>query len=248
MPFTTKLQALAGGLVVSCQAPAGHPLHGPELMAAMAAAAAAAGAAGIRANGADDVRAIVERTGLPVIGIHKQVQADGSILITPDLEAAHAVVDAGATVVALSCSIAQRPDDRELGTLIAQIRAELGVPVMADCATVADGVRAAALGADLIATTLSGYTYDSVMQPGPDLALVGALAAAQPRPVVAEGRIWTPDEAKAALDAGAFAVVVGTAITNPLVLTERFVAAMQDSRPAPEGRLAHEGRPAQREG
>lgn len=230
MPFTSLLETLADGLIVSCQAPSGHPLHSPEHMAAMAAAAAAGGACGIRANGPDDIRAIVRRTSLPVIGIFKEVQADGSTLITPDLPAARAVVDAGASVVALSCNIAQRPDEEALGTLIRQIREELGAPVMADCATVADGIRAARLGADLIATTLSGYTPDSVAQEGPDLELVSALVEAQPRPVVAEGRIWTPADAQAALAAGAFAVVVGTAITNPLVLTERFAAAMRGAR------------------
>lgn len=229
MPFTSQLRPLAGGLIVSCQAPPGHPLHGSDYMAAMAAAAAAAGAVGIRANGPDDIAAIRKRTDLPIIGIDKQLQADGTILITPNLAGARAIVAAGATMVALSCNIAQRPDEAALGALIQAIREDVGVPVMADCATVADGIRAAALGADLVATTLSGYTPDSAVQDGPDLALITEMTAAQPRPVVAEGRIWTPAEAQAALAAGAFAVVVGTAITNPLVLAERFVAAMQEA-------------------
>jgi putative N-acetylmannosamine-6-phosphate epimerase len=223
------IAGLRGGLIVSCQAAVGTPLHGPVHMAAMAQAAEQGGAVGIRANGAADIAAIRAVTALPVIGIEKWHDPEHDrIVITPDFDSASGVVAAGAEIVALSCAFYQRPDRDALAGLIARIKAELGALVMADCATLAEGVWAAEHGADLVGTTLSGYTPDTTgVGPGPDLSLVAELAAAQPKPVIAEGRIWTPGEAKAALDAGAYAVVVGTAITAPTAITARFVARME---------------------
>lgn len=222
------IASLRGGLVVSCQAAEGTPLHGPVHMAAMARAAEQGGAVGIRANGAADIAAIRAVTALPIIGIEKWLDPEhGWIVITPDFDAAAGVVAAGAEIVALSCAFYQRPDRDALAGLIARIKAELGALVMADCATLAEGIWAAGHGADLVGTTLSGYTPDTAGSgPGPDLHFVAELAAAQPKPVIAEGRIWTPGEAKAALDAGAHAVVVGTAITAPVAITARFVTGM----------------------
>ncbi|MDQ7858671.1 MAG: putative N-acetylmannosamine-6-phosphate 2-epimerase [Armatimonadota bacterium] len=225
-PHDELLRGLRGGLIVSCQARPDDPLHGPEIMAAMAAAAEQAGAVGIRANGPADVAAIRRRTRLPIIGILKVAGPDGRTVITPDFASARAVCDAGAAIVALSAARIDRPDQAALAALIRRIRVELGAAVMADCATVAEGMGAAAAGADLVATTLSGYTPETADRPAPDLDLVRALATAQGRPVVAEGRIATPEQAAAALRAGAFAVVVGTAITNPRAIAARFVTAL----------------------
>lgn len=225
------VERLRHGLIVSCQAAEGAPLHGPVHMAAMARAAELGGAVGIRANGAADIAAIRAVTSLPVIGIEKWRDPDhGWIVITPDFAAAEGVVAAGAEIVAISCAFYQRPDRDALAELIAGVKA-LGALVMADCATLAEGVWAAEQGADLVGTTLSGYTPDTAGGgSGPDLALVAALAAAQTKPVIAEGRIWTPEEANAALDEGAYAVVVGTAITAPGAITARFVAGMGGAR------------------
>lgn len=227
MASQALLDSLKGQLIVSCQARSDNPLHGSVFMEAMAAAAEEAGAAGIRANGPDDIAAIRRRVKLPIIGINKQTSADGTIIITPDFASAREVVEAGADIVALSCARHQRPDPDALGELIRRIQTELTALVMADCATGAEGLLAARLGADLVASTLSGYTPDSPVQEEPDFDLVAYLARAQPRPVVAEGRIWTPGQAAGALAAGAHAVVVGTAITNPRAITARFVAALR---------------------
>lgn len=224
------LLSLRGGLIVSCQARSDNPLYGPAFMAAMAAAAQRAGAVGIRANGAADVAAIRARVRLPIIGINKRAFADGGVIITPDLRSAREVVEAGAEIVAISCARHQRPDPEALGELIDRIHSELGAWVMADCATAAEGVLAARLGADIVATTLSGYTPDSPRRAEPDLRLVAELASVQPCPVIAEGRIWTPEQAAAALAAGAHAVVVGTAITNPEAIAARFAAALAERR------------------
>ncbi|HEU4743057.1 MAG TPA: N-acetylmannosamine-6-phosphate 2-epimerase [Meiothermus sp.] len=223
-PTVAKLQHK---LIVSCQARADNPLHGPGFMAAMAKAAEKGGAGGIRANGAEDIRAIRAVTYLPIIGIDKGLDPQGNTLITPNLESARRIVEAGADLVALSCAFYQRPDLPELHTLIREIQDELGVPVMADCSTLEEGLWAAEAGADLVASTLSGYTpATGGLSEGPDLELVAELARQTEVPVIAEGRIWTPQEARAAFEAGAYAVVVGTAITNPTEITRRFVGAL----------------------
>lgn len=224
------IESLRGGLIVSCQAADDSPLHGPVFMRAMAEAAAHNGAAGIRANGAADIAAIRAAVKLPIIGILKWRDPNHDwIVITPDFESARTVVEAGADIVAISCAFYQRDPDA-LAELIRRIRTDLGVPVMADCSTLAEGIAAADWSADIVATTLSGYTPETTGQhTGPDLALVSALATSQSKPVIAEGRIWSPEEARAALDAGAFAVVVGTAITAPGPITARFAAALRSA-------------------
>jgi N-acylglucosamine-6-phosphate 2-epimerase len=211
-----------GGLIVSCQARADNPLHGPAFMGAMAKAAAEAGAVGIRANGPDDVRA-VKAAGLPVIGINKLFSNTSPIYITPSRESALAVAEAGADIVALDATA--RPREGEAPEfLIAYIRETLGRAVFADVSTLEEGLAAEQMGADFVGTTLSGYTDpDRKPPPEPDLALVSALAARLSVPVIAEGRYNTPDLARAALDAGAHAVVVGTMITNPREIARAFL-------------------------
>jgi N-acylglucosamine-6-phosphate 2-epimerase len=207
-------------IVVSCQAGAGNPLHGPEPMALMARAAVAGGAAAIRANGARDVAAIRAAVDVPILGIDKAGDPSG-VFITPDVAAAARVVAAGAGVVAVDGTLRPRPDGRHLRDHVADIHA-LGVEVMADADSFEAGVAAREAGADLVATTLSGYTGGAVPD-GPDIDLLARLAAALDCPVIAEGRFWTVDDVRAGFDAGAHAIVVGTAITNPLAITRRFV-------------------------
>ncbi|MGI5225518.1 N-acetylmannosamine-6-phosphate 2-epimerase [Actinoallomurus sp. CA-142502] len=208
-----------GSLVVSCQAPPASPFHGPAGMTLMARAAALGGAAGIRANGAADIAAIHAAVDLPIIGISKTGDPDG-VYITPTFAAAAPLVSAGASIVGLDATLRPRPET--LSGLIARIHGELGVPVLADVDSVAAGVAAASAGADLVATTLSGYTGGPVPSE-PDLGLVRGLAVELSCPIVAEGRYVTPADVSAAFDAGATAVVVGTAITNPTAITRRLV-------------------------
>ena len=211
------------GLIVSCQARADNPLHGPVHMAAMALAAQQGGAVALRANGVADIAAIRAVCALPVIGIIKDF-TQPQVMITPDIPSALAAVRAGAQIVAMDCT--DRPRPTPWRAVMAAVQAA-GAQVMADIATLDEGLAAAAAGADYIATTLSGYT-DSTRHtgPGPDLALVAALARATRTPVIAEGRIATALQARQALDSGAHAVVVGTAITNPRALTQTFVRDM----------------------
>ncbi|HET8600601.1 MAG TPA: N-acetylmannosamine-6-phosphate 2-epimerase [Segeticoccus sp.] len=219
------LQPLRGRLVVSCQAYPGEPLRTPQAMCAMAQAVARGGAAGIRAQGLDDLRAIRSAVDLPVIGLWKD--GDDDVFITPTLEHALAVAETGAHVVALDGTGRPRPDGRSLGETIAALREATEALVMADCSTFEEGVAAQAAGADLVGTTLAGYTAYTQKGDGPDLDLVAQLAARLTVPVVAEGRIHTPAHAAEAIRRGAFSVVVGTAITHPTSITSWFVDAVE---------------------
>lgn len=212
---------LPRGLIVSCQARADNPLHGPQFMGAMALAARDGGAVAIRANGPQDIAA-VRAAGLPVIGIHK-VFSDLPVYITPDFAAAEAVVAAGADVVALDCT--ERPRNGEApAVLVRRIREDLGAEVFADVSTFDEGLRAEDWGATYVATTLSGYTEATEPRPElPDLALVERLARRLGVPVIAEGRYIRPDLVRQGFEAGAHAVVVGTMITNPREITRMFV-------------------------
>ena len=218
------LAAMRGGLVVSAQAPPGSPLRDPIHMAAMARAAAAGGACGVRADGARDIAAIRAAIDLPLIGLRKRASPDTPVVITPSLEDAREAAAAGADMIAVDATQRPRADGGGPGELIAQLRREVGLPVLADVDCYAAGLAAVEAGAAAVATTLSGYV------PGPppdepDLALVERLAAALPCPVLAEGRYAAAADVRRAFHAGAHAVVIGTAITDPVTLTRRFAAA-----------------------
>jgi len=219
-----------GTLIVSCQAQPDSPFHGPAGMTLMARAAALGGARGIRANGPQDVRAIRAAIDLPVIGIWKTGPPDG-VYITPRFADAAAVVEAGAAIVALDATDRPRPDGSTAAALIARIRAELDVLVMADVDTVEAGLSAADAGADLVASTLSGYTPATASgAAGADFALVEKLAAHVGVPVIAEGRLRSGADLRRAFDAGAYAAVIGTAITNPTAITR---ALLEDAGGSP---------------
>ncbi|MDB5472773.1 MAG: N-acetylmannosamine-6-phosphate 2-epimerase [Devosia sp.] len=191
-------------------------------MGAMALAARDGGAVAIRANGPDDIAA-VQAAGLPVIGLHKVFTDRYPVYITPDFAAAEAIVAAGAQVVALDCT--PRPRNGEAAhLLVRRIRDDLGAEVFADVSTLQEGLAAADWGATYVSTTLSGYTGQPPHDPDePDLASLEALASRLEIPVIAEGRYNTPAHVRRAFEAGAYAVVVGTMITNPREITRRFV-------------------------
>jgi N-acylglucosamine-6-phosphate 2-epimerase len=223
-PSHPVLARLRGGLIVSCQARPGSPLRDVGMIAALAQCAERGGAAGVRIDGPEDIAAVRRTVAIPIIGIQKI--AGGPVYITPTFDAARQVVRAGADIVAIQATRERAGTPNPLAPLIARVHEELAVPVMADVSTLDEGLQAAEAGADLVATTMSGYTPHSPSPAGPDLALVRELAGRLSTPIVAEGRISTPEEAGAALHAGAWAVVVGRAITMPEAITERFVKAL----------------------
>lgn len=206
-------------MIVSCQALEEEPLHGTIHMEAMARAALMGGAAGLRANGREDISAMRKLTDKPIIGILKRREPDGGIFITPDFESAALIADAGADIVALDCTTTRHPDCGKLGNLINSIHAELGVAVMADCSSLEETLRAEDLGADIVATTL-------VPGRDPDFALLEKVLGSVTVPVIAEGNYWRPEEVVRAIQIGAHAVVVGSAITRPQLITARFAAAL----------------------
>ena len=215
---------MRGGLVVSVQAPHGSPLASPGTMSAIARAAELGGAVGIRAEGPADIAAIKDAVRVPVIGLVKRDMPGSAVRITPSLDDARAVAGAGADAVAVDATLRMRPDGMTPHDFVAALAAELEPPLLADVDSLDAAVAARAAGADAVATTLSGYTSHDRVLDGPDVELVGRLAAELDCPVFAEGRYSTPEEVHAAFGAGAFAVVVGAAITDPTALTRRLAA------------------------
>jgi len=231
MRFTDVTERLAGHLIVSCQAYPGEAMRDPRTMAQVAQAALVGGAAGIRVQGIADIRAVAELP-VPIVGLWKD--GDDEVFITPTLEHAKAVADAGADIVAIDGTRRPRPDGLTLAETIAGLRAHFAETrrdalIMADCGSLDDAIAAEAAGADYLGTTLSGYTGERPKTDGPDLELISQIAERCSRPVIAEGRLHTPQQAGAAIDAGAFSVCVGTAITHPSTITSWFAAAVADA-------------------
>jgi N-acylglucosamine-6-phosphate 2-epimerase len=217
-------------LIVSCQATAPSPLRRPDMIAALAECAVLGGAAAIRIDGPGDVAAARGRVRVPIIGLFKQ-RTGSPVYITPTFAAARAVAQAGAEIVAVQATRDRDAGGEPLAPLVRRIHEECRALVMADVSTREEGLAAEAAGADVVGTTMAGYTPHSRQMAGPDLRLVEELAAALGVPVIAEGRIQTPDDAAAARRAGAWAVVVGRAITMPEAITERFAKAVEAAAP-----------------
>lgn len=221
---------IKGKLIVSCQALPGEPLYMEEssIMYLMARAAKRAGCAAIRTNSVRDVIAIKQETQLPVIGLIKQVYEGYEPYITPTMKEIDALVDAGADIIATDCTLRARGDGLSAGDFIRCIREKHPqIVLMADIATYEEGVNAWKAGADLVGTTMSGYTPQSPKLEGPDYELVRRLSETLTVPIIGEGRIHFPEQAAEVLKNGAHAVVVGGAITRPLEITTRFVQAVE---------------------
>ena len=223
MGLPEVIQRLWGGLVVSCQAGPDEPLFGAGYMAAMAKAALQGGAVGIRANTPEDIAAIRAAVTLPIIGIYKVDLPDFAVRITPTVEYACQVAVAGADIIAVDATHRPHPDGLNFSERVQALKALTRCPVMADVSNLEEGLAAEASGADVVATTLSGYTVSAPVPPGPDFDLLEELVKRVKIPVIAEGRIATPLQAAQAMAAGAFAVVVGGAITRPQWITAQFV-------------------------
>ena len=156
----------------------------------------------------------------------KEDLPDYPVYITPTLSHAQAVAAAGADIIAIDATARPRPDPGSLADFISAIHRETGCPVLADISTFSEGVAAAAANADMVSTTLSGYTDYSPAQVEPDIELVRRLAARLQIPLLAEGRYKLPDQVRQALHYGSVSVVVGGAITRPQLITQWFVKAL----------------------
>jgi N-acylglucosamine-6-phosphate 2-epimerase len=214
--------SLRGTLIVSCQAAPGDPLDDVETLRRLAISVVRGGAGGLRANGVACIAAFRRETRLPIIGILKRY-VDGAAAITPDFAAAEAVAAAGADVIALDCTARRLTAAEPWPGLITRIHSELQKPVLADIATLEDAMTAVKAGADAVATTLYGFTPETAGARAVNWDMVARLVSEVPAPVIVEGHISQPDEVRHALDLGAYAVVVGSAITRPESITARFV-------------------------
>lgn len=210
----TVIQALSGGLIVSCQAPATSPLHEPSVIAAIALAAINQGACAVRIDTPDHISAVRQKVKAPIIGLWKQKIPGIDVYITPQFHHAAAIADAGADIIAIDATQRNRPEGETVTSLITRIHNELGKPVMADVDTFEAAVSSAAAGADIVGTTLYGYTARTNHLNPPGFDLLIQMVKNLDVPIICEGGISSPQMARHALDLGAYAVVVGTAITG----------------------------------
>lgn len=224
-------EKIKGKIIISCQAVPGEPLYVEEksIMYLMARAAKQAGTPMIRTSSIRDVIAIKEETGLPVIGLVK-VQYEGfESYITPTMKEVDDLVEAGSDIIAMDCTNQKRGDGKTISEFITEVRTKYPEAVlMADVSDFEEGVNAWKLGMDIVGTTMNGYTPYTEKTDGPNYELVKQLVAAVDVPVIGEGRVHYPHQAAEMLDAGAFAVVVGGAITRPLEIAQRFMKAVED--------------------
>lgn len=222
------INRLKNMVVVSCQAMPSEPLYLEKCMAAMMKSVVKGGAGGLRVAGARDVENAKRLFDIPVVGLTKPdvIPANWQeiVYITPTVKDVLELINAGADIVAFDGTSRPRPNGDTLEDLIKYIRINKRIS-MADISTVEEGVNAANAGADMLSTTLSGYTQFSQNRPeGPDFELLEQLVKETNKPVVLEGRIWEPEEVDKAFELGAHCVVIGSAITRPQLITKRFVA------------------------
>ena len=220
--------AVKGRLIVSCQALPDEPLHSPFIMGRMALAAKEGGAVAIRAQSGADIREIKKVTGLPIIGLVKQSYEDSPIYITPTMAEVEDLLATGCEMIALDMTDRPRPAGETAATLVARIH-EAGRLVLADISTYEEGVAAETLKADAVSTTLSGYTPYSPQLSGPDVELVERLSHTLSVPVFAEGRINVPEDIPRVMAAGAYAPIVGSAITRPQLITAKFAEKLREN-------------------
>ena len=221
------IESIRGKLIVSCQALPEEPLHSPFIMGRMALAAAEGGAGGIRANTPEDVTEIKRVVDLPVIGLFKKDYPDSEVYITPTMDEISAMVDCGCEIIAMDATSRVHPAGRSLDEVFAEARKKYPDQLfMADCSTFEECVHAAEIGFDIVGTTMRSYTSYTKGAVIPDFGLFRQLKEQMKVPFIAEGGIWSPSEAKQAIECGALAVVVGSAITRPQLITRRYASAV----------------------
>lgn len=240
--FREIIQAIEGTLVVSCQASAGEPLCHPDHLLAMSLSAINGGAGALRLEGVENIRHIRAAADrlfdgrLPIVGLTKSEipsqEKLTSVYITAGFEDARNLAESGADIIALDATGRKRADGLSLAQTISRIHDQLNLPVWADCATFSEGIEAFEAGADIVSTTLYGYTQETALPKdhGPGLDLLKEFVDHIDVPVILEGRVWYPEELTRAFEIGAHAVVVGSAITRPQLIAERFVKAIPTRR------------------
>ena len=222
----SMLKKLKHKVIVSCQAMPSEPLYKEECMTAMIKSVLNGGAQGLRVAGVRDVKIAKAISDVPVIGITKPEVIPKNwkeiVYITPTIKDAVDLIQAGADIIAFDGTSRPRPKCT-LEEIIKYIKINRR-KAMADISTLEEGINCAKLGVDVLSTTLSGYTTQSPIEgDGPDFKLLEALVKETDKPVILEGRIWEPEHINKAFELGAHAVVIGSAITRPQLITKRFI-------------------------
>lgn len=232
MTETSKIEAIRGKLIVSCQALPDEPLHSSFIMGRMARAAKEGGASGIRANTGADIEEIKKEVDLPIIGIVKKDYDDSKVYITPTMDEIDELVKAGVEIIALDATSDTRPAGKSLDEFFADIKAKYpDQMLMADCSTVDEALHADELGFDFVGTTLVGYTDQSrgdKIEANDFEILRTIIDNVKNAKVIAEGNVNTPEKAKRVIELGAYSVVVGSIITRPQVITKTFVDKLDE--------------------
>ena len=224
------LEYLKGEMIVSCQALPGEPLYREEggVMCLMAQAAKNAGVKAIRAQGIVDIKQIKEQTNLPVIGIIKKSYPGYATYITATMDEVDKLVEVGSDIIALDCTNRERGDGKTPSEFVKEIKEKYpNIVLMADISNLEEAIEAEKAGVDFVGTTMNGYTPYTTVSKKFDPSLVKEIVKNVKIPVIAEGKIHEPKEAKAALEAGAHCMVVGGAITRPQEITSRFLAELK---------------------
>ena len=225
--ISMELDQIKGKVVVSCQALPEEPLHSSYIMSRMAVAAKQGGAAGIRAQSVEDINAIMEVCDLPMIGIIKRNYPDSDVYITASMKEIEELLTTKCQIIALDATDRPRPNGEKTEDLVARIH-EAGRLAMADCSTYEECAKAQEIGFDIISTTLCGYTPYSKKVDGPNFELLKKCVDTLTVPVIAEGKINTPEDLRRVYEeCGVFSAVVGGAITRPQQITARFVGALK---------------------
>ena len=224
----THLLDLRNGLIVSCQVPDDTAINTPSFIAAQALTVLQAGAVGIRAQGIENVQAISKLVQVPIIGLVKRFDDSCPVYITPAVSDVIELEKAGAAIVAVDATGRLRPGGQALEDFVTQVRLETNVLLLADIDSIESAQAAEALGFDAVATTLSGYTAIPVDKL-PNIKLIEEISNRVSIPIIAEGGFSQPQSVSDAINAGAWSVCIGTAITNPYLLTKQFLNALNQA-------------------
>ena len=227
-----RIRVLKGKLIVSCQALPQEPLHSSFIMGRMARAAKEGGAAGIRANTKEDIKEIQEVTGLPVIGIVKRDYPDSAVYITPTMKEIEELMEVKPEIIAIDATGALRPGNVTLADFFHQIKEKYPEQkLMADCSTIEEALFADELGFDFIGTTMVGYTPQSngMKIEANDFEILRTILKKVKHPVIAEGNVNSPEKAKRVIELGSYAVVVGSSITRPQLITKGYAEAVDSA-------------------
>ena len=223
------LEKIRGKLIVSCQgyADAGSPFWRAEDQAKMAEAAFNGGCSGFRLNSPEHINLVKEKfPDMPVIGIHKIHTEGNDVYITPTMEEVDALAQTKCEIIAIDgTKRLNRNGDPAYLTIKEGKKKYPDRLFMADCATFEEMCDCIKAGADIVASTLSGYTEETdYIDDRPNFNLIRRMRKENKDIfIIMEGKIHSPEDVKHAFECGADAVVCGNLITGPHKTTRRFI-------------------------